>query len=122
MFYGEMNDDDSDEDEDDDDEADDSDNEEGDKLTTLAELNLGPRLQSRVTLTTEDEDEFLLDSNLDSQTRLSLIILGIAGDFKFTLNLNDSNLLTRRRSLTMKKCHDMAPGVVPEMVSKTVSH
>ncbi|MCH0629779.1 protein kinase [Kocuria palustris] len=122
VFYGEMNDDDSDEDEDDDDEADDSDNEEGDKLTTLAELNLGPRLQSRVTLTTEDEDELLLDSNLDSQTRLSLIILGIAGDFKFTLNLNDSNLLTRRRSLTMKKCHDMAPGVVPEMVSKTVSH
>ncbi|KAA8896643.1 hypothetical protein DIURU_005655 [Diutina rugosa] len=122
VFYGEMNDDDSDEDEDDDDEADDSDNEEGDKLTTLAELNLGPRLQSRVTLTTEDEDEFSLDSNSDSQTRSSSIISGIAGDFKFTLNLNDSNLLTRRRSSTMKKCHDMAPGVVPEMVSKTVSH
>lgn len=38
----------------------------------------------------------------DYQTRSSSIISGINGDYKFTLNMNDSNLLMRRRSSTVK--------------------
>ncbi|CUM63979.1 uncharacterized protein PRCAT00001567001 [Priceomyces carsonii] len=46
----------------------------------------------------------------DYRTRSSSIISGIAGDFKFTLNLNDSNLLTRRRSSTLKSLSKINSG------------
>lgn len=53
--------------------------------------------------TLDDDDEG--DSSEDSEyhTRCSSIISGITGDFKFTLNLNDSNLLSRRRSSVISK-------------------
>lgn len=39
----------------------------------------------------------------DYQTRSSSVISGLNGDFKFTLNLNDSNLLTRRKTSILSK-------------------
>ncbi|KAI5963245.1 uncharacterized protein KGF55_003037 [Candida pseudojiufengensis] len=51
-----------------------------------------------------DEEEYsTTNSNSDNeileyQTRSSSIISGINGDYKFTMNLNDSNLLSRRKS------------------------
>lgn len=53
-----------------------------------------------------DEDDVIRNDNdqdLTYQTRSSSIISGINGDFKFTLNLNESSLLTRRRSSTVGK-------------------
>jgi serine/threonine protein kinase len=55
--------------------------------------------------TIEDDDEAATSEDSEYQTRSSSIISGIAGDFKFTLNLNDSNLLSRRRSSTISKKH-----------------
>lgn len=43
------------------------------------------------------------EDGAEYQTRSSSIVSGINGDFKFTLNLNDSNLLSRRRSSTVSK-------------------
>lgn len=45
----------------------------------------------------------------DYQTRSSSIVSGINGDFKFTLNLNDSNILSRRRSSTLKILNPAMP-------------
>ncbi|KAK6462329.1 kinase-like domain-containing protein [Scheffersomyces coipomensis] len=42
------------------------------------------------------------------QTRSSSIISGMNGDFKFTLNLNDSNLLSRRRSSTLSRSRNQS--------------
>ncbi|KAG2732577.1 hypothetical protein G9P44_004994 [Scheffersomyces stipitis] len=55
-----------------------------------------------------EEDEFSSansssENDLDYQTRSSSIISGINGEFKFTLSLNDSNLITRRRSSTISR-------------------
>ncbi|CAN3355218.1 hypothetical protein DICA3_C21022 [Diutina catenulata] len=126
-------------DEEDDEEADDSDNDsfdddasddEDDEVLTLHHFAKSPAVHSKVTLVNSTDDEVVeedgsVDSaTSDSQTRSSSIISGIAGDFKFTLNLNDSNLLTRRRSSTMKKCDPCSTGLplLPELASKTVSH
>ncbi|KAI5951390.1 hypothetical protein KGF54_004464 [Candida jiufengensis] len=51
----------------------------------------------------DEEDYSTTNSNSDNeiseyQTRSSSIISGINGDYKFTMNLNDSNLLSRRKS------------------------
>ncbi|CAK9435568.1 uncharacterized protein LODBEIA_P02950 [Lodderomyces beijingensis] len=51
----------------------------------------------------DEEEDSTTNSNSDNdvseyQTRSSSIISGIGGDYKFTMNLNDSNLLARRKS------------------------
>lgn len=55
----------------------------------------------------DDENSIRDEYNEDYQTRSSSIISGINGDYKFTLNLNDSNLL-RRRSSTAKSNKSVA--------------
>lgn len=57
------------------------------------------------TLDDDDDDDEECENSEDSEyhTRCSSIISGITGEFKFTLNLNDSNLLSRRRSSVISK-------------------
>ncbi|EGW35219.1 uncharacterized protein SPAPADRAFT_146235 [Spathaspora passalidarum NRRL Y-27907] len=92
----------------------------GDELTSL-EVQPSPKLKlkshhgnlfSEAYLEDELPDEYLSSNNssseidsteLDYQTRSSSIISGINGDYKFTLNLNDSNLITRRKSSLKKR-------------------
>ncbi|RLV92671.1 Serine/threonine-protein kinase srk1 [Spathaspora sp. JA1] len=94
----------------------------GDVLTSLQVQSLSPKLRLKNAgsapmfaesyLEDEIPDEYLSSNNssseidsaeLDYQTRSSSIISGINGEYKFTLNLNDSNLVTRRRSSSKKK-------------------
>ena len=62
-------------------------------------------LQSKIQeeINREEEEYSTTNSNLDNefseyQTRSSSIISGINGDYKFTMDLKDSNLLARRKS------------------------
>lgn len=74
----------------------------------LEELLLGTtsddaEFSSTNSISDVDDEDGPEEDELDYQTRCSSIISGINGDFKFTLNLNDSNLLSRRRSSTISK-------------------
>ncbi|CAK7895393.1 hypothetical protein CAAN1_10S00804 [[Candida] anglica] len=55
-----------------------------------------------------DSEDSMNSAEYDKETRSSSIISGINGDYKFTLNLNDSSLLGRRKS---SKGSKSSPGV-----------
>ncbi|KAK6201453.1 kinase-like domain-containing protein [Scheffersomyces amazonensis] len=125
------------EDEDEDEEDDDDENEEDDEVSSLSHQFSFKRNSSKPSRSssTNSNSNFIYD--LDSanssetdltnggegeyQTRSSSIISGINGEFKFTLNLNDSNLLSRRRSSTvsrsLKKNGSSANSPPPQPVS-----
>lgn len=65
---------------------DDDEEEEDDDVTSLRNGNISSSSSS------------VILGDADYQTRSSSVISGLNGDFKFTLNLNDSNLLSRRKS------------------------
>ncbi|CUM53310.1 uncharacterized protein AC631_00551 [Debaryomyces fabryi] len=95
---------DSEEEEDSIDDLDESSDELNDELTSLDKFSVKQLESQRSSLksnSSDDENSLHDDYNEDYQTRSSSIISGINGDYKFTLNLNDSNLL-RRRSSTVK--------------------
>ncbi|ODV77491.1 Pkinase-domain-containing protein [Suhomyces tanzawaensis NRRL Y-17324] len=90
------------------------DSEKDDQITSLETTNSRRKNSSKTKVAgifSHDEDADLSSTNSltdgeeeeDYQTRSSSIISGINGDFKFTLNLNESNLLSRRRSSTISK-------------------
>lgn len=62
-----------------------------DKLLTLKLLS--------ILSTSSTDSSKLLHNDDDCATRSSLVISGVNGDYKFTLNLNDLNLLRRRSSV-----------------------
>ncbi|CUM48724.1 unnamed protein product [Debaryomyces tyrocola] len=86
------------------DDLDESSDELHDELTSLDKFSVKQLESQRSSIksnSSDDENSLHDDYNEDYQTRSSSIISGINGDYKFTLNLNDSNLL-RRRSSTVK--------------------
>lgn len=107
------NDDNDDDDDDDEEEDEDEDDEEGDELTTLKRDTQSAGVISSSSSSVNSAEE-------DYQTRSSSIISGITGDFKFTLNLNDSNLLTRRKS-SVSKNHLKPKDSPPTTNATTVS-
>ncbi|KAL6451586.1 srk1 Serine/threonine-protein kinase srk1 [Candida maltosa Xu316] len=93
----------SDDGSDDDDEFDEEVSELGDELTSLNISQFSPRFVEDV----HQDDDYSSTNSANSeedngieeyQTRSSSIISGLNGDFKFTLNLNNSNLLARRKN------------------------
>jgi len=81
-----------------------------DELTSLDKFSVKQLESQRSSIksnSSDDENSLHDDYNEDYQTRSSSIISGINGDYKFTLNLNDSNLL-RRRSSTVKSNKSLA--------------
>ncbi|KAF3993984.1 hypothetical protein FT663_00004 [Candidozyma haemuli var. vulneris] len=62
-----------------------------DKLTNLKLLSISS--------TSSTDSSKLSQNDDDCATRSSSVISGVNGDYKFTLNLNDSNLLRRRSSV-----------------------
>lgn len=93
-----------DDDDDDDEDDDEGDAEQNDELTSLdkfSDKQLESQHSSLQSNSSDDENSIHDEYNEDYQTRSSSIISGINGDYKFTLTLNDSNLL-RRRSSTVK--------------------
>lgn len=79
------------EDEEEDDEVQEGVGELKDKLSTLKLLS--------ILSTSSTDSSKLLHNDDDCATRSSSVISGVNGDYKFTLNLNDLNLLRRRSSL-----------------------
>lgn len=73
------------------------------KLDPLFVKNHKSLRVSITSTTSEDDDSLQEECGDDYQTRSSSIISGINGDFKFTLNLNDSNLLRRRSTVKSNK-------------------
>lgn len=93
-----------------DDEFDDEVSELGDHVGSLNISHFSPRYVELFREEVEEEEEGYSTTNsvnLDNdgigqcQTRSSSIISGMNGDFKFTLNLNNSNLLARRKNSTV---------------------
>lgn len=76
---------------------DDEEDENNDEITSL-------RHESSISSTSSEHEYSAANSVLeeDYRTRSSSIISGLNGDFKFTLTLNDSNLLSRRKSSTRR--------------------
>ncbi|RCK56310.1 Serine/threonine-protein kinase srk1 [Candida viswanathii] len=89
-----------------DDEFDDEVSELGDQVGSLNISHFSPRYVELFREDVEEEEGYSTtnSANLDSdaaaqcQTRSSSVISGMNGDFKFTLNLNNSNLLARRKN------------------------
>lgn len=89
-----------------DDEFDDEVSELGDQVGSLNISHFSPRYIGLLHEDVEEEEGYSTtnSTNLDDeaiaqyQTRSSSVISGLNGDFKFTLNLNNSNLLTRRKN------------------------
>lgn len=92
------------------DDLDESSDELHDELTSLDKFSVKQLESQRSSIksnSSDDDNSLHDDYNEDYQTRSSSIISGINGDYKFTLNLNDSNLL-RRRSSTVKSNKSLA--------------
>lgn len=81
-----------------------------DVLRKLLIKHLAPEDDQSLRLLSNDSDE-----GADYRTRSLLVISGITGEYKFTLNLGDSNLLSRRRLST--KGHVSAAASVTPVVS-----
>lgn len=83
------------------DEVEDEENDEDEDLEGVGELKdklLSLKLLSILSTSSTDSSK-LLHNDDDLATRSSLVISGVNGDYKFTLNLNDLNLLRRRSSV-----------------------
>lgn len=77
--------------------SDEEEDEDNDEITSL-------RHESSISSTSSEHEFSAVNSVIDEdyRTRSSSIISGLNGDFKFTLTLHDSNLLSRRKSSTRR--------------------
>lgn len=83
------------------DEVEDEEHDDDEDLEGVGELKdklLSLKLLSVLSTSSTDSSK-LLHNDDDLATRSSLVISGVNGDYKFTLNLNDLNLLRRRSSV-----------------------
>lgn len=88
---------------DDDDSSNDDEDDEGDETYDNDVASLEHFEIKKITSSSTNSSEASFkEGSEEYQTRSSSIISGINGDYKFTLNLNDSNLLMRRRSSTVR--------------------